>query len=111
MSASPQPGSPEAPMRITPVLSSEVVDEYRRRAFTDALAELCSERGYRATTIADVVARAKSIRNTAYQHFANREDIFRSCASGSSEAKPSERRSCWRLVDIIRLPFIATESL
>lgn len=59
-----------------PMLSPEVIADFRRRTFTDALAELCVERGYRATTVADVVRRAKSSRNTVYEYFDNREQIF-----------------------------------
>jgi AcrR family transcriptional regulator len=40
------------------------------------MAELCTERGYRASTIAHVTARARVSRRTIYEHFANREQIF-----------------------------------
>jgi AcrR family transcriptional regulator len=59
-----------------PMLPAEFVADFRRRAITDALAELCVEQGYRATTIADVAARAKTGRNTLYELFENREQIF-----------------------------------
>jgi AcrR family transcriptional regulator len=64
-------------MRIVrPMISAEFVADHRRRAITDALAELCVEQGYRATTIADVVARARTSRNTLYEYFDNGEQIF-----------------------------------
>lgn len=59
-----------------PMLSPEVIADFRRHTFTDAIAELCVERGYRATTVADVVRRAKSSRHTFYECFDNREQIF-----------------------------------
>jgi AcrR family transcriptional regulator len=49
---------------------------YRRRAITAAMAELCVEQGYLATSIADVAARAGTSRGTVYGLFANREQIF-----------------------------------
>jgi AcrR family transcriptional regulator len=59
-----------------PRLSKEVQDDFRRRRITDALAEECMARGYRATTITHVVSRAGSSRSTFYTYFANAEDIF-----------------------------------
>jgi AcrR family transcriptional regulator len=58
------------------MLSHEVVLAFRRCRIEDALAELCAERGYRATTIADVTRRAHVARNTVYEQFANKEAIF-----------------------------------
>jgi AcrR family transcriptional regulator len=63
-------------MKIRPMLSTEVLAEFKRLRLTDAMAELCIEQGYQATSIADVVARARTSRNTAYDHFGNREEIF-----------------------------------
>jgi AcrR family transcriptional regulator len=63
-------------MRVRPILSADFVADFRRRAITDAMAELCVEQGYRATTMTHVVARAKTSRNTAYQHFSGREEIL-----------------------------------
>ena len=59
-----------------PLLSAKVVAEFRRRAITDALAELCVEQGYRASTITDIVTRARTSRHTFYEHFDNGEQIF-----------------------------------
>ena len=38
----------------------------------DAMAELCSERGYAATKIADVVSRAGVARKTLYDNFSGK---------------------------------------
>jgi AcrR family transcriptional regulator len=58
------------------MLSPEVLAEFRRRHFAEAMAELCAEQGYRATTITHLVARAKTSRNTVYRHFGSREEVF-----------------------------------
>jgi AcrR family transcriptional regulator len=59
-----------------PMLDPRVIASFRRRRITDAFAELCAEEGYRAITVADIVARAKSSRNTFYEEFANRDEAF-----------------------------------
>src|SRR3569833_4279079 len=41
-----------------------------------ALASVIEEKGYNATTIADVVRIAKVSRRTFYEHFADRDDCF-----------------------------------
>jgi AcrR family transcriptional regulator len=64
------PGSPR------PLLAREVVVEFRRRQIESTLAELCVERGYRATTIAAISSRARVARATVYEQFTNKEDIF-----------------------------------
>ncbi len=58
------------------MLDPEVQAAFRRRSLADALAGLCVEKGYRATTIADVASRARSSRATIYDHFENSEQIF-----------------------------------
>lgn len=90
-------------MGVRPVLSPDLVAGFRRRAITEAMAQLCAEQGYRATTVAHVVARARTSRNTAYQHFGGREEIFLAlldrCVSelvteteaGCRAAEPEER--------------------
>jgi AcrR family transcriptional regulator len=42
----------------------------------EAMAEAVAEKGYPATTVADVVARAGVSRKTFYEHFADREECF-----------------------------------
>jgi AcrR family transcriptional regulator len=42
----------------------------------DAMAQLCAERGYEATKIADVVSRAAVARKTLYDNFDGKEDLF-----------------------------------
>jgi AcrR family transcriptional regulator len=58
------------------MLDPEVHAAFKRRRIADALAELCVEQGYRATTIADIAQRAQVGRATIYENFENREQIF-----------------------------------
>jgi AcrR family transcriptional regulator len=61
---------------LRPQLAREVVVAFKRRHIENTLAELCVERGYRATTITAICSRARVARVTVYEHFTNKEDIF-----------------------------------
>jgi AcrR family transcriptional regulator len=54
------------------MLTPEVMQELHRVRLIAALAEVTAEKGYAATTIADVVARAQVSRRTFYEHFADK---------------------------------------
>jgi AcrR family transcriptional regulator len=47
-----------------------------RRRLLDALAESIRQDGYRATTVADIVRRARTSRRTFYQHFTDKDSCF-----------------------------------
>ena len=47
-----------------------------RRRLLDGLADSITERGYRATTVADVVRHAKTSKRTFYDEFASKEEAF-----------------------------------
>ncbi|HZP54769.1 MAG TPA: TetR/AcrR family transcriptional regulator [Actinocrinis sp.] len=47
-----------------------------RRRLLDALAASIADKGYRATTVADIVRRARTSRRTFYEHFAGKEECF-----------------------------------
>ncbi|MGV9665942.1 TetR/AcrR family transcriptional regulator [Nocardia niigatensis] len=47
-----------------------------RRRLLDAMADAVRERGYRDTTVADVVRLARTSRRTFYEHFADKQDCF-----------------------------------
>jgi AcrR family transcriptional regulator len=47
-----------------------------RRALLDAAAKLIAERGYRGTTVNDVVARAALSKGTFYWHFKSKHDLL-----------------------------------
>jgi AcrR family transcriptional regulator len=73
--ARPRP-SPLDPGSPRPQLAREVIIDFRRRHIESTLAELCVERGYRATTITTISSRARVARTTVYENFTNKEDIF-----------------------------------
>jgi AcrR family transcriptional regulator len=62
-----------------PELPREFVAAHKRRRMMDAMAELCAEKGYEATRIADVVRRAKVARKTLYDNYAGKEELFLAC--------------------------------
>jgi AcrR family transcriptional regulator len=55
--------------------ASDAGDAFRTRLLT-ALAASISERGYRATTVADIVRQARTSKRTFYDHFASKEECF-----------------------------------
>jgi AcrR family transcriptional regulator len=59
-----------------PQLPPEFVAAHKRRRMIEAMCELCSEQGYEATKIADVVRRAHVARKTLYDNFAGKEELF-----------------------------------
>src|SRR6476659_5078578 len=69
-----------APIRPLPrgphSLSRDEVVASQRGRMIEAMAETVAEKGYAATTVADVVARAGVSRKTFYEHFADREECF-----------------------------------
>jgi AcrR family transcriptional regulator len=48
----------------------------RRLRLIGGMASAVREKGFRATTVADVVRHARTSRRTFYEHFADREDCF-----------------------------------
>ena len=57
-------------------LSREVVESSQRERLVRAMIELVAERGYAATTVPAVVAKARVSRNAFYEHFADKTDCF-----------------------------------
>ncbi len=55
--------------------ASEAAPPFRRRLL-DGLAASIEERGYRESTVADVVRHARTSKRTFYDHFATKEDCF-----------------------------------
>jgi AcrR family transcriptional regulator len=55
--------------------SSDSGDAFRARLL-NGLADSISERGYRATTVADIVRQARTSKRTFYDHFASKEECF-----------------------------------
>jgi AcrR family transcriptional regulator len=57
-------------------LSREQVAASQRARLMDAMVELVGERGYAATTVADLVAQAGVSRKAFYEHYANKQECF-----------------------------------
>jgi AcrR family transcriptional regulator len=57
-------------------LAREVVLASQRGRLLDAIAQVVAEKGYGATTVADVIERAGVSRKTFYEHFRDKEACF-----------------------------------
>ena len=51
-------------------------DDNHRQRLLEGMAEAITDKGYAATTIADVVSRARVSKRTFYEHFADKEAAF-----------------------------------
>lgn len=56
-----------------------------RRRLLDGLAASIEERGYRDTTVADVVRHARTSKRTFYDHFAGKEECFLDLLTANNE--------------------------
>lgn len=68
-----------------PLLPREFVARAKQRRITDAIAELSAEKGYEATSIADIVRRAGVARKTLYDNFDGKEEVFLTALDGTFE--------------------------
>lgn len=75
-SARQSAGSPALLPRGPGALPPEVVAAAHRRRLLNAMAAAVAQKGYVATSIADVVAGARVSRSAFYQCFADKEDCF-----------------------------------
>lgn len=55
---------------------SGAADDPFRARLLNGLAESIDDRGYRATTVADIVRQARTSKRTFYDHFASKEECF-----------------------------------
>ncbi|MGO9508625.1 MAG: TetR/AcrR family transcriptional regulator [Mycobacterium sp.] len=67
-------------------------DPFRRRLF-DGLATSIGERGYRATTVADIVRHARTSKRTFYDQFASKEECFLELLRTDTETMAEEIRA------------------
>jgi AcrR family transcriptional regulator len=67
-----QPGLPRGPQ----ALPREAVAAHQRERLFKAMVEAVNERGFMATTISDLVARAGISRRSFYEHFQNKEECL-----------------------------------
>lgn len=68
-------GGRTTPTAAAPASGAEEPGEFRRRLL-DALAASIAQEGYRTTTVADIVRRARTSRRTFYAHFESKEACF-----------------------------------
>ncbi|MEO6792224.1 MAG: helix-turn-helix domain-containing protein [Mycobacterium sp.] len=65
--------------------ATEATDPFRRRLL-DGLADSIAERGYRASTVADIVRGARTSKRTFYDRFASKEECFLELLRADNEA-------------------------
>ncbi|HUH68639.1 MAG TPA: TetR/AcrR family transcriptional regulator [Mycobacterium sp.] len=83
---------------MTAVADDEVlldIDPFRRRLL-DGLAASIGERGYRATTVADIVRHARTSKRTFYDQFASKEQCFLELLRADTERLAED---IWAAVD------------
>lgn len=57
-------------------LDSSVVQASQRMRLIEAMTDVAAEKGYAATTVADVIERSGISRKTFYEHFSNKDECF-----------------------------------
>lgn len=75
----PATAAAPGPAKATATAAEEAggaFEDHGRQRLLDALAESIVQEGYRATTVADIVRRARTSRRTFYEHFESREACF-----------------------------------
>lgn len=70
------------PTSARPRLSQDFIRRHQCERLVTALSACVVEKGYRVTTVADVVSEAKVARNTFYDNFGSKEDCGRSLLAG-----------------------------
>jgi AcrR family transcriptional regulator len=61
---------------LAPTTPVDIGEQSQRRRIVDAMIASCAEKSYAATTISDIVARARISRTTFYKRFADKRDCF-----------------------------------
>ncbi len=83
---------------LTPVIPQDLGYRSQRQRILTAMAASCAEKGFPATTIADIVSHAGISRATFYKHFENKQECFNVTAANfvdelrdaAREALPAE---------------------
>lgn len=66
-------------------VADPVVEQGFRRRLLDGLSASIAERGYRESTVADIVRHARTSKRTFYDHFATKEECFAELLSANNE--------------------------
>ena len=61
---------------LRPTVPPDIAGRRQRQRIIDALIESCAEKTYAATTITDIVSRARISRTTFYKHFEDKRGCF-----------------------------------
>jgi len=61
---------------LRPTMPPELSERTQRKRIVEAMIECCAEKTYAATTIADIVGRARISRTTFYKHFSEKRACF-----------------------------------
>lgn len=77
---------------LPPVVEDDAVSPFRRRLL-DGLDASINERGYRDTTVADIVRHARTSKRTFYGEFSSKEDCFIELLRSNNEAMIKQIRS------------------
>lgn len=72
-------GTSATTAEATDTASTGAPGDVARSRLVEAMTAVVAEKGYAATTIADIVARAHVSRRTFYEQFADKEEIFLAC--------------------------------
>ena len=71
-------------------MAEELTEDRRvvrtRTSLNQALMDLIAERDYDDITVGDIIAKAGVGRSTFYQHYQNKDDVFRAIVTGGMEA-------------------------
>jgi AcrR family transcriptional regulator len=76
-------------------LSVEAVRESQRGRLLWAIVQAVAEKGYAATTVADIVERANVSRTTFYQQFQDKEDCFLAAFDFGVQFVLTQMRTAW----------------
>jgi len=83
--------APMAPISPTPP-TAPGADPFRRRLL-DGLADSLAQRGYRATTVADIVRSARTSKRTFYDRFAGKDACFLELLAANEETLRTQIRA------------------
>jgi AcrR family transcriptional regulator len=69
--------SSEKPVSVLrPTTPVDIAERSQRQRILDAMIDSCAEKTYAATTITDIVARARISRTTFYKHYDDKRACF-----------------------------------
>jgi AcrR family transcriptional regulator len=70
------PSSESVPSVLLPTTPTDIGEQSQRRRIIEAMIGSCAEKTYAATTISDIVGRARISRTTFYKRFSDKRECF-----------------------------------